>query len=308
MDAYTLPPLRGFQNHSLDSTRWAHYVPRDGDIVVSSSYKSGTTWLQLVLLRLVMPDVDLVPVMRVSPWLESPLVPLAEVLETLDLQSHRRVIKTHLPLDGLPYHAHVKYIVVARDPRDVFMSLWNHYQHLIRYPFQRQLKHPERVGGPLPACPDDLRVFWRSWMTRGWFEWESEGYPFWANLRHSQVWWQARHLPNVAFVHFNDLLTNLDMEIESIASYLGVAVDRRQIAVIAEGVQFSRMREHDDVLLPDAGAMLRGGGRTFMHQGTNGRWKEWLSADDLSLYAAAVARELSPACAEWLEHGRAFAR
>ena len=34
---------RVYQNHSLDSLRWQHYVARDRYIIVANSYKSGTT-------------------------------------------------------------------------------------------------------------------------------------------------------------------------------------------------------------------------------------------------------------------------
>jgi aryl sulfotransferase len=33
-------------------------------------------------------------------------------------------------------------------------------------------------------------------------------------------------------------------------------------------------------------------------------WRDVLTEDDLKLYHAAVARELTPDCAEWLENGR----
>ncbi|NQX94559.1 MAG: sulfotransferase domain-containing protein [Erythrobacter sp.] len=34
-------------------------------------------------------------------------------------------MKTHTPLDGLPYYPEAKYLCVTRDPRDAFMSLPN---------------------------------------------------------------------------------------------------------------------------------------------------------------------------------------
>ena len=40
-----------------------------------------------------------------------------------------------------------------------------------------------------------------------------------------------------------------------------------------------------------------------MNKGTNGRWKNVLSPEDLSLYEDAVARVLSPDCRQWLENG-----
>lgn len=62
-----------------------------------------------------------------SPWIDARFQgPVDEELAQLEAQTHRRFIKSHLPLDGLPYYPNVKYLVVARDPRDVFMSLMNH--------------------------------------------------------------------------------------------------------------------------------------------------------------------------------------
>lgn len=45
----------------------------------------------------------------------------------LEAQTHRRVIKTHLPVDALRMSPDAKYVYVARDGRDVAWSLYNHY-------------------------------------------------------------------------------------------------------------------------------------------------------------------------------------
>jgi aryl sulfotransferase len=45
------------------------------------------------------------------------------------------------------------------------------------------------------------------------------------------------------------------------------------------------------------------GTQTFFHKGTNGRWKDILSADELRLYGEAMRKTLPPDCAHWLEHG-----
>ena len=47
---------REYRNHHLDSRRWDLYQPRDGDVVVSTAYKAGTTWTQLIVLTLLEPD------------------------------------------------------------------------------------------------------------------------------------------------------------------------------------------------------------------------------------------------------------
>ena len=119
---------RVYQNHHFDSTRWNYFSSRDDDIVIATSYKAGTTWTQAIVAHLLFPDgVFPEDPGAMSPWLDMRTYPLELVLNTLEAQRHRRFIKTHLPLDGLPYDPKRKYLYVARDARDVFMSLWNHY-------------------------------------------------------------------------------------------------------------------------------------------------------------------------------------
>src|SRR4051794_7045245 len=49
-----------------------------------------------------------------------------------------------------------------------------------------------------------IHAFWRDWISRGWFEWEHEGYPYWGNMHHLQAWWDYRELDNILLVHFAD--------------------------------------------------------------------------------------------------------
>lgn len=48
-----LPPSHVYQNHHLDSTRWQGFIPRDDDIIISTSIKSGTTWTQVIVRELI---------------------------------------------------------------------------------------------------------------------------------------------------------------------------------------------------------------------------------------------------------------
>ncbi len=186
--------LNTYLHPMLDSTHWQqHYQPRNDDIIISTSIKSGTTWMLAIVVILIFQGKDVPSPPMVAPWLDMRHPRLTEEILAiiLEAQQHRRVIKSHLALDGLPYYQQVKYIIVTRDARDVFMSLHNHHSNYTENVIPAINAHWD--GDRFPACPDDIRMFWRDWITKGWFEWESEGYPYWGNLHHTRTWWEYRH-------------------------------------------------------------------------------------------------------------------
>jgi aryl sulfotransferase len=293
---------RVYRNHHLDSTRWDRFSPRDGDVVVTTAYKSGTTWTQRILAALVLGPRPLdCHIGDVSPWIDARFHgPLEPVLEVLEAQRHRRVVKSHLAADGLSYWNHVRYVVVGRDTRDVFMSLWNHYRGYTDLMYAR-LNDPERPGPEFPLCPGEPHELWRRWIDEGWFEWERDGWPFWSHHHHMASWWPFRDLPNVLLVHYNDLLTDVEAEMRRIAAFCEIDVPEGDWPAMRAVVQLDAMREE---ARPGEDAGIRffsGGADRFFYQGTNGRWRGVLTDDDLARYDAA-ASQLDPALRRWLEH------
>jgi aryl sulfotransferase len=293
-----------YQNHTMDSLRWNFFVPRADDIVVATSYKAGTTWVQAIVGNLIFSGGKLPGAIHdLSPWLDNRLFPLELVLTDVERQTHRRSLKTHLPLDSLSFHRDVKYLYVGRDCRDVFMSFWNFYSNFTPELFNSMEGVAGRVGDVLPRCPDDIHELWRGWMTRGAFEWETEGYPFWSVLHHAQSWWDYRHLPNILLVHYADLLADLEGGIGRIARFLEIDPSPAVWPAIVNNCTFSEMKSHSAELMPMTNVFLKGGSDAFFHKGTNGRWREVLSAEELKLYDSAANRELTPECRRWLEDG-----
>ena len=294
---------RIYQNHHIDSTRWDDFVPRDDDIVIATPYKSGTTWMQEIVGHLILPEEQ--DPRETSLWIDIRFPPLEERLAQLAQQTHRRFIKTHLPLDGLPYYPQVKYIVVSRDVRDVFMSMWNHYNSYASTTYETMNDTPGRVGPPLPICPEDIREFWKMWITRGWFEWENEGYPFWSNMRHVQTWWVYGHLTNILFVHYNHLKEDPAKQIQRIAHYLDIHLSAEDLPRLIHATSFDTMREKAIAKEAEAGGrgFFKEGARSFFYKGTNNRWRDVLTPEDLELYEMTAERELSSVCRAWLEKG-----
>ncbi len=184
------------------------------------------------------------------------------------------------------------------------MSMWNHHSSYTEAFLMELNQAPGRVGPPLPPAPDDIQEFWRDWITKGWFDWESEGYPYWGNLHHTKTWWPYRYLDNVLFVHFNDLLGDLSGEVRRITQFLDIECSEEKLEEVVHAVTFSTMKQNAEHLLAGAETVWKGGATTFIFKGTNGRWKDVLTQDELALYAEAVTRVLTPDCAAWLEQGR----
>ena len=110
---------RTYRGAMLDSTYWDHFSPRDDDIIISTSMKAGTTWMQRICAALVLQSPELEqPLDAYSPWVDMRITYPEVSIPLLEAQTHRRFIKSHIPLDALRYFDTAKYIVVCRDGHD----------------------------------------------------------------------------------------------------------------------------------------------------------------------------------------------
>jgi aryl sulfotransferase len=297
---------RVYRNHHLDSRRWDHVALRPDDIVISTSYKTGTTWTQRIVSLLLFGAGPLpASLNQLSPWIDARFHgPVERVAALAGAQRHRRFLKSHLPLDALPFDERVKYLVVGRDGRDVFMSLWNHWGAYTDAIYGLLNGGEDFVGEPLARRPDDIHAVFRDWVGRGSFPWEHDGWPMWSHLYHAGSFWRFRHLPNVRLVHFADLKADLEGEMRGIAAFLGIDVPEAAWPARVAGATFEAMKRDAETLLPEQGIGFEGGARSFIHKGTNDRWRDVLEPAELAAYAAVVARAVPPDCAAWLEGGR----
>jgi aryl sulfotransferase len=284
--------LRSYRNAFFDNRRWARFEPRPGDIFVCAPPKCGTTWMQTIVAEMLWPDGDAPrPIMQHAPWLEGEFAPLDRVLARLAAQKHRRTVKTHTPADGIPLLDDAKYVFVARDGRDAFMSLCNQDAHM---------KAAMVEGLTAPALADSERPM-RGWSgdVQGFFaHWTEEG----AFLDHVATFWQRRDLPNLLLVHYNDLKADLDGEMRRIAGFLDIRVPEAQWPAVVERCTFESMKARPEEI--GVFEFFEGGVDSFLYKGSNGRWRGVLSPAKLARYEQRVAKVLPPDAARWLEQGR----
>ena len=101
---------RELHSHHFDSTIWNDFQFRDDDIIIGTYAKSGTTWTQQIVGQMLFgPDPEL-EVAEMSPWLDLRVPPKEVKLPFVEAQTHRRFLKTHLPVDALVFSPKAKYI------------------------------------------------------------------------------------------------------------------------------------------------------------------------------------------------------
>ena len=303
MDQFSQLPqkTREYQNFAMDSTFWNDFKFRGDDIFISSYGKAGTTWTQQIVAQFIFEGVtDDKPIGDISQWVEFRIPTLNVKLPMIEVQDHRRFLKTHLPVDALVFSPEVKYIYVARDGRDVLWSMFNHHVHLNNILYDGLKALPVQFGPIIePPRTQNIREYFLDWLNE-------DGFPFWAFWENIRTWWDIRHLPNVHFVHYQNLKNNMEGEMEIIGAYLGYdvgAITKGKWDDYVRQCTFTHMKNNAPNSTPMGGALWDGGAQVFVNKGTNKRWTDTLTADDIEQYEKRALEELGPECAYWLATG-----
>ena len=288
---------RRFVASDEDSGRWAEFPFRRGDIVISTRSKHGTTWMQMVCALLVFQTPDLpAPLGEMSPWLDRLTEPQADLFARLAAQTHRRFLKTHTPLAGIPIEPEVTYIVVARHPLDAAVSLYHQGANIDRAVLRRL------VGLPEPAEPPAPRLGLHDWLV----EWIEDDPPPEESfdslpgvLWHLTGAWERRAEPNMLLVHYADLERDLEGTMREIAGRLEIEVDEPAWPALVRAASFSEMSVRADALLPDRNGVLKDPD-AFFRRGTSGAAREVLGAPELHRYEERAERLAPSGLLQWL--------
>ena len=286
-----------YQSSDEDSARWDGFVFRPGDIVISTRSKSGTTWAQMICALLVFQTAELpAPLSSLSPWLDWLIIPRAEVIARLEAQSHRRFIKTHTPLDGLPLDPRATFIVVARHPLDMAVSLFHQSRNLDRVRIAELTgASPVRSAeGPAPSMHDSL-IAWIERDVAPADELDSLPGVLW----HLRDAWERRSDGNVLLLHYADLSADLEASMRALADRLGITVPDERWPELVRAAGFAQMRAKAKDLAPDPSGIMKDV-NAFCRRGSSGSGRELLSADEYASYLKRAAELAPPEMLTWL--------
>ncbi len=264
-----------------DSTIWDLIQPINTDIVICSCYKSGTTLTQQIVHLMVNDDDNFKSLHDISPWVEEFFLTAPENKKSwIESLPNPRILKSHLLFEALPYDPEWKYIYLVRDGRDVGVSYYHHLCSFLPKYFNENL-------------PEDFADFWDDWV-----EVKEDKVEYWSYWKHIKSWWQARNLPNLLLVHYQNLISDKSQEIDRISAFLNVDINqsKKEMILAKSSLEYMKLNwqkfQPAEVFQPN----------TFINQGVNGRWQNLLTAEQLKRYEIIISEELEPECAEWVKN------
>ncbi len=293
------PAPREIQTRMFESTRWNSVKLRDDDIIVATWAKSGTTLTQQIIGQLITGGAEGVGASEASPWVDVRfMMPLPMMAAMLEAQTQRRFMKTHLPFEAVPFSPSIKYVYVGRDARDVLWSVYNHASSFT--PTAWEAINASEGPWPKWSPPEmDVRDYYLNWLATD----TTPGFhdiSFWS---HVQGWWDQRQRPNVHLLHYANLIADLPGQMRALAAFLDIPIDDGAFPSMVAHCGIDYMRAEAAAAAPMLGVMFEHGAESFFNKGTNGRWRDVLSADEAALADKVAAERLTPDCAHWLKTG-----
>jgi Sulfotransferase domain len=208
-----------------------HYTSTHHDVFVAAHVKSGTNWMMQIAHQLLFHgDGEYDHIHSVVPWPDiahmSPLkhyaIPIDDPSVWRASPEQKRVIKTHYDWDWLPYSPEARYIIVIRDPKDVFVSSY-HF-------FVKQ--------GPLAFTKFSVETWLDVFLSTGMGAWSS-----WP--QNTAGYWAERARPNVLIVSFKTMKQDLRGTVKKVAAFLDVHAGDDIIDRVCEKSSFDYMKRID---------------------------------------------------------------
>ncbi|XP_047995707.1 LOW QUALITY PROTEIN: luciferin sulfotransferase-like [Leguminivora glycinivorella] len=247
---------------------------RPDDVWVTTFPRSGTTWSQ-ELVWLLMNDLDFDTAVKnplnsryitleryhitylkernldlLDPTLRLKCAKEMLSYEAMNKAPSPRFFKTHIAFSLLPRNLLdcSKVVYVARDPRDVAVSLYHHQKLTWFY-------------------DGDFKSFWNLFINdlvvRS---------PYLTHLREA---WALRQHPNMLFIFYENMKKDLPSSIKRVSNFLGKKVNEEQIAKLCEHLAIENFRNNKSVHPTWRAEIFNPDAEPFVRKGKSGGWREY---------------------------------
>ena len=227
------------------------------DVWIVTYPKAGTTWTQQIV-KLIHNggESDDKKIDGSIPWLE------ANSFFRKDITSLPKpcAFKSHFSYEllpcGKPNTTPCKYVYVVRNPKDVAVSFYFHYQrsHII------------------PGANLEWNLFFRNFIYGN--------LDFGDYFDHVLSWWVHKDDENVLFLTFEEMKKDLPTAVARIAKFIECDVTDEVITKVAEMTSFDVMKNDDTTnyswVPPE---LFKPGTLTFMRKGEVGDWRNYFTPE-----------------------------
>ena len=275
-----------------DNRRWDHITLRADDVLVVTPPKSGTTWMQTIVALLFSGDPNVETQLAVKmPWIDIRIREIDEVAARVEAMGHRRSMKSHTPLNGIPYKSEPQYLYVLRHPLDAHFSYRNHMRNI-----------PLNFFGFFYPEGDEETTF-RRFLDGAAEGFDMDAMPLATIIQHFKAARALAYRPNVTLFHYADMTRDLAGTFEKVAALLGVSHPPALMRQLVEAAKFDNMQAHAERFVPSAGTRFMKSDKAFFHSGTSGKWVGKLTAQQLDGYEYVMDSHLTEDERRWLEFG-----
>lgn len=291
----TIPaPKRNYQGIFSDGSHWEHFEHRPGDVFICVPPKSGTTWMQAICGLLIFGDPKAqIAYPEISPWVEFRYSSksIQERVELLRDQTHQRFIKSHSPIDGVPFFEDCTYLVGHRHPLDVHFSMWHHVQNM-------------KLDTINHLYTDDVEHNLAAFLDNG-VEGEGFDQPSLAFLaQHLRAARDMSHKPNVHLFHYETTSKDLYGEMQRVADAIGVSHDPDTFAKLVDKATFTSMKSDARFTAPGARGGLFKDPSAFFNSGSNRKWEGKLNDAQIARYRQRISELLPEEDIRYIETGQ----
>ncbi|WP_299614385.1 sulfotransferase domain-containing protein [uncultured Tateyamaria sp.] len=278
-----------------DNRRWDMVTIRPDDVFVVTPPKCGTTWMQTIVALLLSGDPEVEPELSVKmPWVDIRIREMSDVAARLEAMTHRRSMKSHTPMDGLPLDDQAHYICVFRHPLDAHLSMRKHMRN-IPMPWFDHWYPEDDVDG----------VTFRRFLDGGAEGFDGDAMPLAHILQHYKAAKALSDRPNVSLFHYADMKRDLTGVFTVLSDQLGTPHSQDVMARLVEAATFDHMKQNAERFAPSGGKGFFKSDTAFFQSGTNGQWQGVLSDAEVAAYDAMMDAHLTPEDRAWLENGAA---
>lgn len=209
--------------------------------------------------------------------------------EMINQLQRPRFIKSHLPICFLPkqlWKVQPKIVYVTREPKDVAVSFYHHYNNLYKY----------------CGTKDEYMDLFLNGMGKSWYNWKynlDSKFPkkkyFFSLVEHGCYWDHVEqfhllrpHYTNLLIITYENMKHNLEHTLNELCDFLNKSLNPKQMQQLVHHLQFENMKRNPAINPPYIEEAARknrpGSGYAFVRRGITGSYKDEMAPEYVSKF------------------------